>query len=156
MFFLTFFHSFFRVVSGRFVKRFGGHFGSLLASIFHYFFTLKINRFFDAFWGAFWMDFGGPDPRKWSSRVSETLILIKSPFSSQGRFLMQTGAQKASKMEPKGHSKSMKKVMHFLIEQNDRLLVKNGAQRKPEGIPKSRRLGVFSRLLARTLPKAQN
>jgi len=87
-----------------------------LASIVHQLFTLKSGRFFDVFWGGFWIDFDGPDPRKWSSRVSETLILIKSPFSSQGRFLMQTGPQKAPKIESKGHSKSTKKVMHFLIE----------------------------------------
>ena len=57
------------------------------------------------------MDFGGPDPRKWSSRLSETLILTKSPFASQGGFLMQNGAQNGAKMERKMH-----KVMRFLIE----------------------------------------
>ena len=62
------------------------------------------------------MDFGGPDPRKLSSRVSETLILLKSPFSSQERFLMQNGAQNGATIEPKGHSTSTKKLMHFLIE----------------------------------------
>ena len=62
------------------------------------------------------MDFWGPDPRKWSSRVGETLILLKSPFSVQGFVLMQNGSQNGAKMEPKGHSKSSKKLMHFLIE----------------------------------------
>ena len=108
LFFQGGFRSLFGAIWGSFGEPFGLHFSR--------FFHLKNDCFFDAFWDAFWMDFGGPDPRKWSSRVSETLILIKSPFSSQGRFLMQNGAQKAPKMEPKGHSKSMKKVMHFLIE----------------------------------------
>ena len=71
--------------------------------IFHLFFISKIDGFFNVIWDAFWMDFGSPAPRKWSSRVSETLILIKSPFSSQGRFLMQNGAQHGAKMEPKRH-----------------------------------------------------
>ena len=114
--FPSFFSPFLRVVSGHFLVWFGSHFGTLLASIFPHFFTLKSCRFFDVFWGGFWIDFGGPDPRKWSSRLSETLILTKSPFSSQGGFLMQNGPQNGAKMEPKGHSKSMKKVMHFLIE----------------------------------------
>ena len=64
---------------------------------------LRTDRFWDAFWDAFWMDFGGPDPPKLSSRVSETLILIKSPFSRPGRFLLENGALKAPKMESKGH-----------------------------------------------------
>ena len=85
-FFSLFLRCFFDSLFTYFLGRFGGHFGSLLASIFHHFFTLKNDRFFDAFWDAFWMDFGGPDPRKWSSRLSETLILIKTPFSSHGRF----------------------------------------------------------------------
>ena len=62
---------------------------------------LRTDRFWDAFWDAFWMDFGSPDRPKLSSRLSETLILIKSPFSSRGGFLMQNGGQKAPKMEPK-------------------------------------------------------
>ena len=65
--------------------------GVILGSFFQVFFMcfpLKNDRFFNAFWDAFWMNFGGPDPRKWSSRVHETLILTKSPFSSQGHFLM--------------------------------------------------------------------
>ena len=47
------------------------------------------------------MDFGGPDPRKSSSRLSETLIFTKSPFSFQGGFLMQNGPQNGAKMESK-------------------------------------------------------
>ena len=35
--FSYFFYLFSKVVSGRFLVRFGGHFGSLLASFFHYF-----------------------------------------------------------------------------------------------------------------------
>ena len=62
------------------------------------------------------MDFGGPDPRKLSSRVSETLILLKSPFLAQGRFLIENGAQNGAKMELKSDQKSIKKVMHFFIE----------------------------------------
>ena len=116
-YFPTFFRCFFRLLFRRFSERFLGHFGTLFSLIFHLFFLLKNDSFFYAFWDAFWMDFGGPDPRKLSSRLSETLILRKSPFSSQGRFLMQNGVQEAPKMEPKGHSKSMKKMMHFLIEQ---------------------------------------
>ena len=60
-------------------------------------FHLKNHRFFDVFWGAFWMDFGGPDPRKWSSRVHETLIFEKSPFSFWYRFLLNFGLQKPPK-----------------------------------------------------------
>ena len=56
---------------------------------------LKTERFWDAFWDAFWMAFGGPDPPKLSSRLGETLILIKSPFSAQVRFLMKSQAHKA-------------------------------------------------------------
>ena len=41
--------------------------------------------------GAFWKDFGSPDPRKLSFRVSEALILTKSPFSPKGRFSLQNG-----------------------------------------------------------------
>ena len=62
------------------------------------------------------MDFGGPDPRKSSSRLSETLILLKSPFLVQGRFLIENGAQNGAKMELKSDEKSIKKVMHFLIK----------------------------------------
>ena len=102
------------------------------------------------------MHFGGPDPRKSSSRVHETLILIKSPFSSQGHFLMQNGTHKAPKMDPTGHSKSTKKLMHFLLEQKYRFSRKNGVQGDPTGIPNSRHFGVFSRLLARTPPKKPN
>ena len=60
---------------------------------------LRTDRFWDAFWDAFWMDFGGPDRPKLSSRLSETLILIKSPFSPQVGFLMKSQAHKV----PKGH-----------------------------------------------------
>ena len=62
------------------------------------------------------MDFGGPDPRKSSSRLSETLILLKSPFLAQGRFLIENGAQNGAKMELKSDEKSIKTVMHFLIK----------------------------------------
>ena len=55
----------------------------------------------NAFWDAFSRDFAGPDPRKWSSRVSETLILTKSPFSYQGGFLIQNGPQNRANMDPK-------------------------------------------------------
>ena len=60
---------------------------------------LKTDLFWDAFWDAFWMDFGGPDPPKLSFRLRETLILIKSPFSPQVRFLLKSQAHKV----PKGH-----------------------------------------------------
>ena len=63
------------------------------------------------------MDFGGPDPRKSSSRLRETLILLKSPFLAQGRFLIENGTQNGAKMELKSDEKSIKKVMHFLIKQ---------------------------------------
>ena len=53
------------------------------------------------------MDFGGPDPRKSSSRLSETLILLKSPFLAQGRFLIENGAQNGAKMELKSHQTLM-------------------------------------------------
>ena len=115
-FFPSFFNRFCKVVLGHFVVRFWVHFGSLLVSLFHFFFILKIDRFFYVFWGAFWVDFGGPDRRKLSSRVHETLILLKAPFSSQERLLMQNGFQNEAKIEPKGHSTSTKKLMHFLIE----------------------------------------
>ena len=62
------------------------------------------------------MDFERPDPRKWSSRVSETLIFTKSPFSFQARFFMQNGVQHGATIDLKSDSKSIKKVMHFLIE----------------------------------------
>ena len=65
---------------------------------------------------AIWMDFGIPDPRKWSSRAGKTLILIKSPSPSQGRVLMQNVLQNEVKVELKSDSKSIKKVMHFFIE----------------------------------------
>ena len=120
------------------------------------FFTLKKCCFFDAFWDAFWMDFGGPDPRKWSSRFSETLILIKSPFSSQGGFLMQNGPKHGAKMEPKGHSKSMKKSDAFFDRKMHRFLVKNGALGEPKGTLQSRKSGDVLRLLSRTPPKMQN
>ena len=60
---------------------------------------LRTDRFWDAFWNAFWMDFGGPDRPKLSSRLSETLILIKSSFSPHVGFLMKREAHKV----PKGH-----------------------------------------------------
>ena len=102
-YFPTFFRCFFRLLFRRFSERFWGHFGTLFSLIFHLFFLLKNDSFFYAFWDAFWMDFGGPDPRKWSSRLSETLILTKSPFSSQGGFLMQNGPQNGAQMEPQRH-----------------------------------------------------
>ena len=52
-------------------------------------FDEKMHVFLDPLLDAIWMDFGIPDPRKWSSRVGETLILIKSPSPSQERVLMQ-------------------------------------------------------------------
>ena len=79
---------------------------------------LKTERFWDAFWDAFWMDFGGPDLPTLSYRLRETLILIKSPFSPHARFWMQNGAQQAPKIQPKGHSKPSKKLMHFLLEKS--------------------------------------
>ena len=45
------------------------------------------------------MDFGGPDRPKLSPRLSETLILIKSPFSPWIRFVMKSQAHEV----PKGH-----------------------------------------------------
>ena len=68
-----------------------------------HFFCSKNACFLDAFWDAIWRDFATPDPRKLSSRVHETLILTKSPFSFQGGFLMQNGPQNGAKMEPKKH-----------------------------------------------------
>ena len=62
------------------------------------------------------MDFERPDPRKWSSRVSETLIFTKSAFSFQVCFLMQNEAQTGANIDLKSDSESIKKVMHFLIE----------------------------------------
>ena len=101
------------------------------------------------FWSAFWMDFGGPDPRKWSSRVHETLVLIKSHFPSQGRFLIKNGAQKAPKMEPKGHAKSMKKVMHFLIGKMIDFWSKVEPKGRPKGAQRDAKIKEFGSLLAR-------
>ena len=70
-------------------------------TVFHVFFSLKIDGFFNVIWDAFWMDFGSPDPRKWSSRLSETLIFIKSPFSPWNRFWMENGGESGAKMMPK-------------------------------------------------------
>ena len=75
-----------------------------------------MHVFLEPFLDAIWMDFGIPDPRKWSSRAGETLILIKSPSPSQGRVLMQNVLQTEVKVELKSDSKSIKKVMHFFIE----------------------------------------
>ena len=47
--------------------------------------------------------FEPPDPPKWSSRLHEVLILRKSPFPLQGRFLMKFGG----KLSPKGVPKSL-------------------------------------------------
>ena len=60
---------------------------------------LKTERFWDAVWDAFWMAFGGPDPPELSSRVGETLMWKKSPFSPKARFLMKSQDHKA----PEGH-----------------------------------------------------
>ena len=96
-FFSHFFISFF----GSFLEWFWSDFGTLFWSKGHLFFSKKIHAFLDPFLDAIWRDFGTPDPRKLSSRVSETLILIKSPFSASGGFLMQNGGQKPPKMELK-------------------------------------------------------
>ena len=77
--------------------------GSILAPIFGVFFTPKLHRFFNRFLDGFLEDFEPPDPPRWSSRLHEVLILRKSPFSLQGRFLMKFGR----KMSPKGVPKSL-------------------------------------------------
>ena len=53
------------------------HVGSLLTSFFNHFFNEKTHRLFGRLREAFWRDFDAFDPRKWSSRVSETLIFRK-------------------------------------------------------------------------------
>ena len=97
------FYVFFRLVSGGLREVFWGHFGSHFALIFHVFFDQKMHRCLHRFREAFWRVSGRPDPRKLSSRVHETLILTKSAFSFQRRFLMQNGTQKSPKMEPKSN-----------------------------------------------------
>ena len=59
------------------------HFGSILESKSVYKSESKFGRLFDRGWDAFWDDVETFDPRKWSSRVHETLIFINSPFSPQ-------------------------------------------------------------------------
>jgi len=75
-----------------------------------------VHAFWERLLDAIWMDFGIPDPRKWSSRAGETLILIKSRSPSQGRVLMQNVLQNGVKIELNSDSKSLKKLMHFFIE----------------------------------------
>ena len=92
-----------------------GHFGTPFPRFSYPFLRLTNDRFFNAFWDAFWMDFGGPDPRKWSSRLSETLILLNSPFSPQGRYLMENGALKAPKTKLKSMKNRLKNLMKTLL-----------------------------------------
>ena len=102
------------------------------------------------------MDFGGPDPRKSSSRLSETLILLKSPFLAQGRFLIENGPKNGAKMELTSDQKSIKTMMHLLIKKNIFFFYEKRSPKEPKGTLQSRHFGVFSRLLARTPPKTQN
>ena len=56
----------------------------------------RTDRCSDASWDAFWMDFGGPHRPKLSSRLSETLILIKSPFSPRVGFFYEKSSPQGS------------------------------------------------------------
>ena len=60
--------------------------GSFLASFVDQFLAQKIHRFLGHLWWSFCMVPEGPEPRKWSSRVHETLIFAKSPVLLRGRF----------------------------------------------------------------------
>ena len=66
------------------------------------FFGQKMHRFWDRFWEAFWRVSGAPDPPKLSSRLSETLIFRKSPFSPWNRFWMENGGESGAIMMPEG------------------------------------------------------
>ena len=89
--------------SGSQTDWFWSPFGTLVASFFYDFSDKKMHYFLDRFWEAFWKAFGTPDPRKWCSRIHKTLILTKSAFSFQKRFLIQNGPQKTPNMHPKSH-----------------------------------------------------
>ena len=80
-------------------------------------------------------DFEGPHPRKWSSRVHETLIFAKPPFSPQRRFLIKFEVENGVNMEPKCLKKSIEKVMIFSLKKVSIFYQKGslkGAQRDPE------------------------
>ena len=97
--------------------------GAILASfwepfgiVFRSFFQWKMHRFPDSFWEVILRDFEGPDPRFWSSRLHETLIFAKPPFSPRSRFFIKFGVENEVKMEAQCLKKSIKKVMMFLPE----------------------------------------
>ena len=76
-------------------------FWSLLPSFFDDFSDGKMHRFSASFWEVILRDFEGPDPRFWSSRLHETLIFAKPPFSPRSRFLIKFEVESEVKMEPK-------------------------------------------------------
>ena len=150
------FHRFFLVFVGCLLVSFWPPFEILLGSIFDVFFNQKLGWFSNPFFDAFWMDFGSPDPPKLSSRVSETLIFEKSPFSSWYRFFLNFGLQKPPKMDLKSSRKSIKKSMKFYIEKRTTFYRKREPRWGPQGVPKRefwRSLGVS---FPRPLPGTQN
>ena len=115
-----------------------------------------MHLFFSAFFDAFGMDFGSLDPPKLSSRVSETLIFKKSPFSFWYRFLLNFGPQKRPKIEPKSIKKSIEKSMQSYIEKRANFYRKREPRWGSQGVPKRefwRSLGVS---FSRPLPGSQN
>ena len=74
------------VLLGGFWECFGALRGAFLASFVDHFLAQKIHRFLGHLWWSFCMVPESPEPRKWSSRLHETLIFKNTPFSLQTRF----------------------------------------------------------------------
>ena len=74
------------VLLGGFWECFGALRGAFLASFVDHFLAQEIHCFLGHPWWSFCMVPEGPEARKWSSRVHETLIFAKSPVLLRGRF----------------------------------------------------------------------
>ena len=132
----TYFRRFFKLVLGRFFIGFGGLLGAHFGFFFNVFSMKKSTTFWDRFSEAFGRVSGTPDPPKLSSRVYETLIFEKSPFSFWYRFLLNFGLQKPPKMDPKSTRKSIKTSMQFYIEKRTTFYRKRESRWDPQGVPK--------------------
>ena len=91
------------------------------------------------------MDFGGPDPRKWSSRLSETLIFKESLFSFLDQFCLDFLGPGAPKWYRKG-SKKLQKNNCFPLTKTHRIFPQKGVPGDqnwcPLGCGRSRAMGV--------------
>ena len=112
------FESALEVLLGGFWECFGALGGAFLASCLDPFLAQEIQRFLGHLWWSFCMVSEGPEARKWSSRVHETLIFAKSPVSLRGRFSMKMKLKKGPKMVPKWLAKSLNKSANFFVEKS--------------------------------------